>query len=44
MLKPTAERERVLHLLEHLGGVTEDNVRQVSVETGVPEADIWGGR
>ena len=42
MLKPTAERERVLHLLEELGGVTEENVRKVSVETDVPEADIWG--
>ena len=42
MLKPTAERERVLHLLEELGGVTEENVRKVSAETDVPEADIWG--
>ncbi len=42
MLKPSADREQVLHLLEHLGGVTEENVRQVSKQTGVPQADIWG--
>ena len=42
MLKPSADRERVLHLLEHEGGVTEESVRKVSQETGVPEADIWG--
>ncbi len=42
MLKPSAQRERVLELLEHEGGVTEESVRKVSVETGVPEADIWG--
>lgn len=42
MLKPTAQRERILELLEHEGGVTEDTVRKVSQETGVPEADVWG--
>ncbi len=42
MLKPSADRERVLHMLEQLGGVTEANVRSVSEETGVPQADIWG--
>ena len=42
MLKPSAQRERVLELLEHEGGVTEANVRKVAQETGVPEADIWG--
>lgn len=42
MLKPSAQRERVLELLEHEGGVTEESVRKVSRETGVPEADIWG--
>ena len=42
MLKKSADRERVLPLLEELGGVTEDNVRKVSEQTGVPEADIWG--
>lgn len=42
MLKPTAQRERVLELLEHYGGVTEATVRRVAVETNVPEADIWG--
>ena len=42
MLKPNAERERVLKLLEHEGGVTEESVRKVAKETNVPEADIWG--
>jgi NADH:ubiquinone oxidoreductase subunit F (NADH-binding) len=42
MLKPTAQREHVLKLLEEKGGVTEQNVREVADETGVPEADIWG--
>lgn len=42
MLKPTADRERIIELLEHEGGVTEESVRKVSQETGVPEADIWG--
>lgn len=42
MLKKTADRERVLPLLEELGGVTEENVRRVHELTGVPEADIWG--
>ena len=42
MLKPTADRERIIELLEHEGGVTEAAVRKVSIETGVPEADIWG--
>jgi len=42
MLKPDAQREKILDLLEHAGGVTEETVRQVSIETGVPEADIWG--
>ena len=42
MLKKGAQRERVLHLLEEEGGVTEENVRKISMETGVPEADIWG--
>ena len=42
MLKPSAQRERVLEILEHEGGVTEETVRKVSLETGVPEADIWG--
>ena len=42
MLKPSAQREQVLALLEHEGGVTEETVRKVSGLTGVPEADIWG--
>ena len=42
MLKPDAQREKILDLLEHAGGVTEESVRMVSQETGVPEADIWG--
>jgi NADH:ubiquinone oxidoreductase subunit F (NADH-binding) len=36
------QRERILELLEHEGGVTEESVRNVHRETGVPEADIWG--
>lgn len=36
------QRERILELLEHEGGVTEESVRRVHKETGVPEADIWG--
>jgi NADH:ubiquinone oxidoreductase subunit F (NADH-binding) len=42
MQKPDAQRERIIELLEHKGGVTEQSVREVSSETGVPEADIWG--
>ncbi|MCA8944771.1 MAG: NAD(P)H-dependent oxidoreductase subunit E, partial [Planctomycetes bacterium] len=42
MLKKSADREHVLPLLEELGGVTEENVRRVSEQTGVPEAEIWG--
>ena len=42
MQKPTAQRERIIELLEHKGGVTEQSVREVSEESGVPEADIWG--
>lgn len=42
MLKPHAQRERILELLEHAGGVTAENVRAVHLETHVPEADIWG--
>ena len=37
-----ADREKVIELLEELGGVTEASVREVSERTGVPEADIWG--
>jgi len=41
MLKKGAQRERILHLLED-EGVTEESVKRISAETGVPEADIWG--
>ena len=41
MLKRGADRERILPLLDEAGGVTEDSVRRISAETGVPEADIW---
>ena len=37
-----ADREKIFELLDHEGGVTEESVRKVSAETGVPEADIWG--
>jgi NADH:ubiquinone oxidoreductase subunit F (NADH-binding)/NADH:ubiquinone oxidoreductase subunit E len=39
---PNAQREKILELLEHEGGVTEDSVRKVHALTGIPEADIWG--
>jgi NADH:ubiquinone oxidoreductase subunit F (NADH-binding) len=42
MQKPNANRERIIELLEHAGGVTEDSVREVHEQTGIPEADIWG--
>ncbi len=42
MKKFGANREQIIELLEHEGGVTEEAVRKVSAETGVPEADIWG--
>lgn len=42
MLRPGAQRERILPLLEDLGGLTPENVRKVHLETQVPEADIWG--
>lgn len=42
MLKPDAQREKILDLLEHAGGVTEASVKEISEQTGVPEADIWG--
>lgn len=41
MQKPTANQESIIEMLEH-GGVTEQNVREISQKTGVPEADIWG--
>ena len=42
MLKKGAKRERILPLLQELGGLSEDNVRRVAQQTDVPEADIWG--
>lgn len=42
MQKPNAQRERIIELLEHKGGVSEQSVREVAEETGVPQADIWG--
>lgn len=42
MLKPGAQRERILPLLEAFGGVTEANVKRVHELTQVPEAEIWG--
>lgn len=42
MKKHGANREQIIELLEHEGGVTEEAVRKVSAETGVPEADVWG--
>ena len=42
MEKRGAQREKIIELLEHEGGVTEAAVRRVHEATGVPEADIWG--
>lgn len=42
MQKPNAQREHILEMLEDAGGVTEASVRQISQQTGVPEADVWG--
>ena len=42
MQRPGEKREQIIELLEHKGGVTEQSVREVAKETGVPEADIWG--
>lgn len=42
MQKPNAQREQILDLLEHAGGVTEASVKQIAQQTGVPEADVWG--
>lgn len=42
MQRPGAQRERILPLLEELGGLTVENVRKVHQLTQVPEADIWG--
>ena len=42
MQRHGAVRHRILPLLREAGGVTPDNVKRISVLTGVPEADVWG--
>ena len=42
MDKAGARREEILERLEAEGGVTPDTVRKIAIETGVPEADVWG--
>ncbi len=42
MDKHGAQRHRVLPLLKEAGGVTDDTVRRIAAQTGVPEADVWG--
>ena len=42
MEKKGAQRFRVLELLEHHGGLRPGVVQQVSRETGVPAADVYG--
>ncbi len=42
MEKKNARRDRVLDLLEEHGGLAPGVSQQVSSETGVPEADIYG--
>ncbi len=42
MHKTGSQREKILELLEHAGGVTVESVRSVAAQTGVPEAEIWG--
>jgi len=37
-----AQRDRVLELLEHYGGLQEGVAARISAETGVPEADVYG--
>jgi NADH:ubiquinone oxidoreductase subunit F (NADH-binding) len=42
-MQPTgAKPERVLPLVEHVGGLTREAIQHTSRETGVPEADVWG--
>jgi NADH:ubiquinone oxidoreductase subunit F (NADH-binding) len=42
MDKAGALREEILERLDAAGGVTPETVRKIAVETGVPEADVWG--
>ena len=42
MEKKGAQRFKVLELLEHHGGLKPGVVERVSVETGVPAADVYG--
>ena len=42
MEKNKAQRERVLELLEEHGGLAPGVSAQVSAETGIPEADVYG--
>ena len=42
MKRTGANREKVLELLEELGGVTKANVEEVHRRTNVSEAEIWG--
>ncbi|MEO0603432.1 MAG: NAD(P)H-dependent oxidoreductase subunit E, partial [Myxococcota bacterium] len=37
-----ARRDKLPELLEHHGGLKEGVAREVSLETGVPEADVYG--
>ena len=42
MEKKGAQRARVLELLEHKGGLRPGVAAEISAETGVPEADVYG--
>ena len=42
MEKTGAQRERVIALLTAEGSLSQDAIRRVSRETGVPEADVYG--
>ncbi len=42
MLKQGARREEILERLRKADGVTEEAVREIARETGVPEAEVWG--
>jgi NADH:ubiquinone oxidoreductase subunit F (NADH-binding) len=42
MERQGARRDRVLALLREAGGLTAASAKRIAVETGVPEADVWG--
>lgn len=42
MLPKGANREKIMHELEELGGLTRANIDAVSKSTGIPRADIFG--